>query len=131
MMNKNKETPSSPQSGRNANKRLSKKPPLPTYRRGPFSWLIIAIIVFTAMMMLQQGLATQKLPWDEFVAHLQQGHIAKIIIEDTEIKGEFREGMEGTETTKDAVTFKVNYRPESGAKERLNEILYELEKKAV
>jgi len=130
MMNKNKENPSSPQSGRNANKRGGKKPPLPTYRRGPFSWLIIAIIVFTAMMMLQQGLSTRTLPWDEFVAHLEQGHVAKMTIEDTQIKGEFREGVDEQEATKGTAAFKVNYRPESGAKERLNEILDELETKA-
>ena len=131
-MNKNQENrPSSPQTGRNANKRLGRKPPLPTYRRGPFSWLIIAIIVFTAMMMLQQGLATRTLSWDEFATHLEQGHVASIKIADTDITGEFHEGAEGVEGgKKDAIAFKVNYRPEGGAKERLNKILDELKTKA-
>ena len=29
---------------RDGNKRPGKKPPLPSYRRGPLSWLVIAII---------------------------------------------------------------------------------------
>jgi len=130
MMNKDQEKSSPQQSGRNANKRLGRKPPLPTYKRGPVSWLIIAIIVFMAMMMLQQGLATRTLPWDEFAMHLEQGHVAKIKIADTEIQGEFREDIQGLEAAKDSLAFKVNYRPESGAKERLNEILNDLDQKA-
>jgi cell division protease FtsH len=127
MMNKNSENPSSKQPGRNPNKRLGKKPPLPSYRRGPFSWLIIAIIVFTVMMMLQQGLATHTLSWNEFATALEQGQIETIKITDTDITGEFRENAEAP---KESVAFKVNYRPEGGAKERLNKILDELEKKA-
>ena len=126
MMNKNKENPSSP-AERNADKRPGKKPPLPTYRRGPFSWLIIAVIVFTTMMMLQQGLATNTLPWDEFAVYLEQGQIEEISIGDTEITGKFRKDVEAA---KESVAFKVNYRPESGAKERLNEILAALEARA-
>ena len=125
-MKKNQDHTPSP-TGRNANKRPGKKPPLPTYRRGPFSWLIIAIIVFTAMMMLQQGLATSTLPWDEFATYLEQGQVAEINIGDTEISGKFHENAEAA---KESVGFKVNYRPESGAKERLNQILATLEERA-
>ncbi|UCD00337.1 MAG: AAA family ATPase, partial [Phycisphaerales bacterium] len=79
------------------------------------------------MMMLQQGLATNTLPWDEFATHLEQGLVEEINIGDTEIKGKFKKGVG---PAKDSVAFKVNYRPESGAKERLNEILAVLEEKA-
>jgi len=128
MMNKNSENPSPPQQpGRNPNRRLGKKPPLPAYRRGPFSWLIIAIIVFTVMMTLQQGLATKTLTWNEFAAALEAGRIETLKISDTEINGEF---WEDASAPKEAVGFKVNYRPESGAKERLNEILDGLKAKA-
>jgi len=126
MTEKNQDNPSS-QDNRNANRRLGRKPPLPTYRRGPFSWLIVAIVIFTIMMMLQQGLATNTIPWDEFATHLEQGLIEEINIGDTEITGKFRKGVP---PAKDSVSFKVNYRPESGAKERLNEILAKLEEQA-
>ncbi|MHC4518514.1 MAG: ATP-dependent zinc metalloprotease FtsH [Planctomycetota bacterium] len=125
MTEKNRDNPSS--QNRNANRRPGRKPPLPTYRRGPFSWLIVAIVIFTIMMMLQQGLATNTLPWNEFVTYLELGLVEEINIGDTEITGKFKKGAE---PAKDSVAFKVNYRPESGAKERLNEILNELEKKA-
>ncbi len=127
MMNRNQENPPSQSSGRNPNKRLGKKPPLVTYRRGPFSWLIIAIIVFTVMMMLQKGLTTNTLLWDEFADHLEKGDIAEMSIGDTEITGKFHENVKGAQESPD---FKVNYRPESGAKERLNKILDSLQARA-
>ena len=95
---------------RDGNRRLGKKPPLPSYRRGPFSWLIVAIIVFTIMMMLQQGLATNTLRWDEFRTHLEQGDIERIDIGDTQIVGKFRK--EEAPDPK-SLSFQVNYRPES------------------
>jgi len=125
-MKMNRESNSPPSQG-NSNKRPGKKPPLPSYRRGPFSWLIIFIIVVTAMMMLQQGLATNTLSWDEFATHLEQGHIEQINIGDTEIVGKFKEGAQPSD---DSLSFKVNYRPESGADTRLNPILDRLEAKA-
>jgi cell division protease FtsH len=103
---------------------------LPTYKRSPFSWLIVAIILFTAMMMLQQGLVTNTLRWDEFVERLVQGgQIAHLSIGETEITGKYKEGSEAAQQA-GTLTFKVNYRPGSGAKERLNEILTSLEEKA-
>ena len=110
-----------------ANRRPGKKPPLPTYRRGPASWLIVAIVIFAIMMMLQHSLATNTLPWDEFATHLEQGLVEEINIGDSKITGKFKKGVE---PAKDSVAFKVNYRPGSGAKERLNEILAVLEEKA-
>ncbi len=122
----NRESNSSPSQG-NSNKRLGKKSPLPSYRRGPFSWLIIFIIVVTAMMMLQQGLATNTLTWDEFSTHLEQGRIEQINISDTQIEGKFKQGAQSDD---DSLSFKVNYRPETGAADLLNPILDELKTKA-
>jgi cell division protease FtsH len=111
-------------------RRPNRKPALPTYKRGPISWLIVALIVFTAMMMLQQGLVTNTLRWDQFTQYLEEGgQIDRIDIGETEISGKFKENSEAARDT-GAVAFKVNYRPDSGAKERLNEILTSLDKKA-
>jgi len=116
---------------RQSNKRPLKKPTLPTYKRSPFSWLIVAIIILTAMMMLQQGLVTNTLRWDQFTQYLEEGgQIESINIGETEISGKFKEGSEAAKDV-GAQTFKVNYRPDSGAKERLNEILGTLHKQAV
>ncbi|MBN1360504.1 MAG: ATP-dependent zinc metalloprotease FtsH [Sedimentisphaerales bacterium] len=119
------DSPSNPR--RNANRRLNKKPPLPTYRRGPLSWLLIAIIVFTAMMMLQQGLAVNTLTWNKFATHMANGDVERINIGDTEITGKFKENAE---VAQKSPSFKVNYRPESGAKEQLNELINTLQAKA-
>ncbi len=103
---------------------------MPSYRRSPFSWLIVAMIIFAAMMMLQQGLVTNTLNWDEFAGYLLQGgQIARIEIGDTEISGKFREGSEAAQEH-NALAFKVNYRPEAGAKERLNALLDQVEELA-
>ena len=111
--------------------RSSRKPPLPGYKRSPFSWLIIAIIIFTAMMMLQQGLVTNTIRWDQFTAYLERGgQIESIQVGETEISGKFREGSEAA-TEHGAVAFKVNYRPDAGALERLNAILDSLKEKEV
>jgi cell division protease FtsH len=107
---------------RQESRRPGKKPPLPSYRRGPVSWILIFIIIFVAVMLMQQGLVTNSLTWDEFIGHLEQGHIAQIEIGDSEIVGEFRETYQ-PEGEGSSRGFKVNYRPESGAKERLNEAL--------
>jgi cell division protease FtsH len=119
-------------SRRQPNRHPNKKPTLPTYKRSPLSWgLIIAIILFTAVMMLQQGLVTNTLRWDQFIQYLDEGgQISSINIGETEITGKFKEGSDAADKTK-ALAFKVNYRPESGAKEQLNESLDTLRKLAV
>ncbi|MBN2127994.1 MAG: ATP-dependent metallopeptidase FtsH/Yme1/Tma family protein, partial [Sedimentisphaerales bacterium] len=114
---------------RDPGSRPGKKPPLPSYRRGPLSWLVIAIIVFAVMMMLQQGLVVNTLRWDQFINYLEQGEIESIDIGDTEVTGKLKEGSAAAEE-KGSLSFKVHYRPESGAKERLNEILASLRQRA-
>ncbi len=129
-MKNNSNTPDN-ESPRDPGWRPNKKPQTPSYRRGPFSWLIVAIIILTAMMMLQQGLVTNTLRWDEFVQYLEEGgQIEKVQVGDTEIAGKFREGSQAAADNDGNVAFKVNYRPEAGAKERLNEILTNLEQRA-
>ncbi len=114
---------------RDPGSRPGKKPPLPSYRRGPLSWLVIAIIVFAVMMMLQQGLVVNTLRWDQFIDYLEQGEIESIDIGDTEVTGKLKENSAAAQE-KGSLSFKVHYRPESGAKERLNEILASLKERA-
>jgi len=90
----------------------NKKPPLPSYKRGPFSWLIIIIaVMFAAMMLLQQFQRVDKISWDEFVAHVENKHIKSIEISETEITGKFRVGVPGR-GEKMPDSFTVDYNPE-------------------
>jgi cell division protease FtsH len=107
---------------RNNDKRPGKRPPLPSYRRSPLSWLIIAVIFFTAIMMLQQGLVTNTLRWDQFLSQLEQGNVERIEIGDSEILGKFKEDTP-IAREKGTQSFKVSYRPEAGAKEQLEKAL--------
>lgn len=103
--------------------RQGKKPPLPSYKRGgPFSWLLILIVVFTVWAMLQR-LPSDKIGWDAFVSHLEQGQIESVEVGETEIKGRFRPGALG-EDKKAPVSFTVDYKPEIVG-ERLGEMLTE------
>jgi len=109
--------------------RPNKKPQAPGYRRSPFSWLIVAIILFAAMMMLPQGLVTNTLRWDEFTQYLQEGgYIQEIQIGDTDITGKFYPDSQAARDHR-GTSFKVSYKPESGA-DRLNQILTDLDERA-
>jgi hypothetical protein len=118
-------------SRRQPNRRSNKKPTLPTYKRGPISWLVIAVILFMAMMMLQQGLVTNTIRWDKFISYLYEGQVDRIGIGETEISGKFKEHSQAAADNGKSPNFKVNYRPESGAKEQLNETLSALRKMEV
>ena len=91
--------------------RPGKKPPLPRYRRGPFSYLIIAITIFMVMMMLQQWQRIDKITMDEFKQHLDQGEIESVIVKDTEISGQFTEEYFDSQQGKSKKSFVVNYTP--------------------
>jgi len=106
---------------RGQNRQLIKKPPLPNARRGPISWLMIALVVFTTMMLLQQRLTTNNIRWDEFKQHLTNGQIESLEIGETEITGKFKENA-GPAKDKSSRSFTVDYRPES-ASDSLKEML--------
>jgi cell division protease FtsH len=89
-----------------------KKPPLPRYKRGPFSYLIIAIAIFMVMMMLQQWQRIDKISLDEFKEHLKQGEIKSVIVKDTEITGQFTEDFLNSRQDESKKSFVVNYTPD-------------------
>jgi cell division protease FtsH len=100
-----------------------RKPPLPAYRRGPLGWLILVIVIFTAMMMLQQWQTVDKIEWNAFEKHLKDGDIASMQVGDTEITGKFRPGVPGREKTAPE-SFSVDYKP-AVVGDRLFELLAE------
>ncbi len=102
----------SPQGGRGPKGRGGKKAPLPSYRTGPFSWLIIAIVIFTAMLLLQQWQSVEEVRWDEFINHIQNKHVERVTVKDTEIIGKFNEIGIASRGGKGKAAFVVYYKPE-------------------
>jgi len=111
MNGKNRTTKSrkSPLGGGN---KQGNKPPLPSYRRGPFSWLIIAIIIFTAMMMLRQFQDVEKIRWDEFLSYVEAQKIENVVLHDTEITGRFNQLGIASRPSDAPISFVVNYEKE-------------------
>ena len=73
--------------------RGGKKPPLPTVKPRAFGWLLIAAVIFTAMMVVRQWQSVDKISWNDFVEHVEMGKVDRITIKNTEITGEFKEGI--------------------------------------
>jgi cell division protease FtsH len=89
-----------------------KKPPLTSYRRGPFSWLIIAVMVFTAMMMFQQWRRAENIDWDDFEKYLQNNEIESVEIGENEITGKFNQKGIAARDKKASILFVVDYNPD-------------------
>jgi cell division protease FtsH len=119
--------------GKNQNKKSSrlrrgpqdrpgKKPPLPSYKYGPFGYLIIGIVIFTGMMLLQQWQRVEEISWDEFVNYVKSNYIESFTIKDTEITGKFNEQGVASRGGKGKDTFLVYYKPDVQGKQ-LGELL--------
>ncbi|MHC4738026.1 MAG: ATP-dependent zinc metalloprotease FtsH [Planctomycetota bacterium] len=101
--------PTRPHPGRQ-NKGGRKTPP--TYKRGPISWLIIPVLIVAAILLLQPFQQVKKIPWNEFVYHLENKHIENITVKDTEVIGKFNaEGIKNR-GAKSKPSFVVFYKPE-------------------
>jgi len=97
---------------RGSQNRPGKKPPLPRYRRGPFSYVIIIFAIFTIMMMLQPWLKIEEVRWDQFIEHIKEGHIESVTVKDTEIAGQFTDDYVASQQDKGKKVFRVHYNPE-------------------
>jgi len=90
--------------------RPGKKPPLPTYKRGPFSWLIIIVMVmFAAVMLLQQWQRVDEITWDKFLQHVEDKHIKSAELGESEIKGKFNQAGIQSRPEGASDSFEVNY----------------------
>jgi cell division protease FtsH len=95
----------------NTGKNPKKQSPQAAKKRGPFGWLMIAILVFTGMMMYQQWQQSNKIKWNEFVDHANNGDIKQVTIKDTEITGKYTEKFLA-DKEQQSETFLVYYKPE-------------------
>ncbi len=95
---------------RNPQKKPGQKPTLPNYRRGPYGYIIIFIILITLLSLYRQYEGTDEIPWSKFVEYLDKGQIAKVQIDDTEVRGQFK--TEITYNDNKLTKFKVAYKQE-------------------
>ncbi len=110
MSNAKNKKPARPRPGPQG--RGGKKPPLPSYRRGPLSYIIIAVVIFTAMMMLQQWRRVENIDWDDFERYLESNEIESVEIGETEITGKFNQKGIAARAEKASVSFAVDYNPD-------------------
>ncbi|MHC4623301.1 MAG: ATP-dependent zinc metalloprotease FtsH [Planctomycetota bacterium] len=107
--------------------REGKKPALPSYKRGPFGWLIIAILIFTVMLTVRQWQRVDNINWDDFETYLKEGQLESIRIGETAITGKFRPDTPGRPKGAPE-SFTVNYKPDV-VRERLFTVVDESKSK--
>ena len=105
MSNNQNEKPIQPLSG-------PKGKTMPSYKRGPLGWLIIAVVIFTAMMMLQQWQKVDAISWNDFRRYLENNQIESVEIGETEITGRFNQKAVAERGEKLPPSFTVDYKPE-------------------
>jgi len=104
--NKKKDRSSSkPHTGKQPPKQLLK-----TYKKKPANWLLIAMLIFAAIMLLK-ALPSSQISWSEFEDYLANDRVKSIRVGSTEIKGtlraEFADSREGVKKT-----FNLKFNPE-------------------
>ena len=84
------------------------------YNRGPFTWLLIALIVMTLFMSLSQMRRTDELTFSEYDGFLEKGYIKKVSLNESsrEITGEFNDRGKAQRPEGEPTTFRVKYAPE-------------------
>jgi len=85
---------------------------MPSYKRGPLGWLIIAVVIFTAMMMLQQWQKVDAISWNAFRRYLENNQIESVEIGETEITGRFNQKAVAERGEKLPPSFTVAYKPD-------------------
>ena len=101
-----------------------KNPMVP--RNGPFNLLLIAGVIITVMLLVQQLTPrVDTLRYDEFVTNLREGHIEKVVISDTDISGQFKQEWVTSKGSKAAKEFVVTYRSGGVLDDDLKKLLAE------
>ncbi len=96
---------------RDPQKRPGQKPPLPRYKRGPYSYIVIFILILILWTIVQQLQRPDNIAWNEFVQYAENNQIESIEIGETEIKGKFRTGIPNRDQ-KAPLSFTVDYKQE-------------------
>jgi hypothetical protein len=72
------------QQRRGTQRRPTQKPPLPTSKRSPLTYLVIGLVLLTLWTTYRQWHKTDEIWWNEFVKYLSDGHIESVVVKDTE-----------------------------------------------
>jgi cell division protease FtsH len=96
------------------NKKSSQPPQIPggpgKYNRGPFSWLMIILIVTTLLMTLNRWQRVEELRYSpDFLEAVRKGHIESVKIEGDRIIGVFNEEGKKDRKPEDPASFEVVY----------------------
>jgi len=108
---------------RGPQKRPGQKPPLPHYKRGPYSYIVIFILILLLWTIVQQFQSNDDIPWSKFVEYLNKDQIASVEIGETELTGNFITEILNSDNKK-LTTFTVDYKQEL-VRDRLVEMLDE------
>ena len=85
------------------------KPPLPKYSRGPFSWLLIGLVVMFVLMTLTKMNRVQPLKFSEFETYVEKGYVQNADLNESarKIKGELTDAAVEALNQGDKVVAKV------------------------
>jgi cell division protease FtsH len=92
-----------------------KKPPIPSYNRGPLSWLLLALVLITIMMLVNRWNKVEEIRMSDFLKYLDSGDIASVEMGDNELTGKFTKKAMDQRKEGSPADFKVITR-ESGDK---------------
>ncbi len=121
MTDKQNKRPTSPPRG--PQKRPGQKPPPPRLKRGPYSYVVIFILILLLWTIVQQFQRNDDIPWSKFVEYLNKDQIASVEIGETELTGNFKTEILNSDNKK-LTTFTVDYKQEL-VRDRLVEMLDE------
>ena len=99
-----------------------RKPSFTSYKGSPFSWLFIAALIITVMMMGKQLVGLNEIRYDQFISYVENGQVESVVLKDMELVGKFTNEavVKMGENAKSA--FVVYYNPDVQGKQ-LDEIL--------
>lgn len=87
---------------------------VPKYNRGPFTWLMIGLLIMFVLMTLTKMNRVQSLKYSDFKKYVEQGYVETAVVNESnrKIKGEFRDEALDIIGKGTAKTFEVGYAPE-------------------
>ena len=86
---------------------------MPKYNRGPFSWLVIGLIVMSLLMMVGKMQKVDKIKnfTPDFLEYVENGYIKSVSLKSNFIVGEYSKKWKDEKGDGAAPTFEVNYDP--------------------
>jgi cell division protease FtsH len=99
------------------------RPPLPRYKRGPYSYIVFILLGILLLTIFQQYKSDDDVSWSKFVEYLNNDQIANVEIDETTLKGKFNNEII-LDDERTLTTFTVDYKQEL-VRDRLVEMLDE------